>query len=49
MPIQQKRGGMSQLRQTLSTMWRGWHVSSPETAGGVLVGIDRRLIECDAA
>jgi hypothetical protein len=30
-------------------MGRGWDDSSPETAGGLLIGIDRRLIECDAA
>jgi hypothetical protein len=30
-------------------MGRGWHVSSPETAGGLLIGMDQRLIECDAA
>jgi hypothetical protein len=29
-------------------MGRGWHVGSPETAGGVLAGIDQRVIECDA-
>ncbi len=48
-PIQQRRGGVSQLRQTLSTIGRGWYVGSPETAGGVLVGIGRRVIECDGA
>jgi hypothetical protein len=30
-------------------MGRGWYISLPETACSVLIGIDRRLIECDAA
>ncbi|MGO8943855.1 MAG: hypothetical protein ACLQJ7_09295 [Syntrophobacteraceae bacterium] len=39
-PIKQKRGLASQLRQTPSTMGRVWRVSSPETAGGVIAGME---------